>query len=55
MIVYKRINKIIVISYMKLYNCKSWRQHPTKHQLYGNLPPITKTIQKLSNYPMLEK
>ena len=24
---------------------KSWRQHPTKHQLYGLLPPITKTIQ----------
>ena len=24
---------------------KSWRPHPTKHQLYGNLPPITKTIQ----------
>ena len=24
---------------------KSWRQHPTKHQLYGNLPPISKTIQ----------
>ena len=24
---------------------KSWRQHPTKHQLYGHLPPITKTIQ----------
>ena len=23
---------------------KSWRQHPTKHQLYGYLPPITKTI-----------
>ena len=22
----------------------SWRQHPTKHQLYGHLPPITKTI-----------
>ena len=21
---------------------KSWRQHPTKHQLYGHLPPITK-------------
>ena len=21
------------------------RQHPTKHQLYGHLPPITKTIQ----------
>ena len=23
---------------------KSWRQHPTRHQLYGHLPPITKTI-----------
>ena len=24
---------------------KSWRQHPTRHQLYGHLPPITKTVQ----------
>ena len=24
---------------------KSWRQHPTRHQLYGHMPPITKTIQ----------
>ena len=24
---------------------KSWRQHPKKHQLYGHMPPITKTIQ----------
>ena len=24
---------------------KSWRQHPTRHQLYGYLTPITKTIQ----------
>ena len=24
---------------------KSWRQHPTRHQLYGHLPPITKTFQ----------
>ena len=24
---------------------KSWRQHPAKHQLYGHLPPITKTIK----------
>ena len=24
---------------------KSWRQHPTRLQLYGHLPPITKTIQ----------
>ena len=24
---------------------KSWWQHPTRHQLYGQLPPITKTKQ----------
>ena len=24
---------------------KSWRQHPTRHQLYGHMHPITKTIQ----------
>ena len=24
---------------------KTWRQHPTKQQLYGHLLPITKTIQ----------
>ena len=24
---------------------KSWRQHPTRYQLYSHLPPITKTIQ----------
>ena len=24
---------------------KSWRQHPTRHQLYGLQSPITKTIQ----------
>ena len=24
---------------------KSWRQHLTRHKLYGHLPPITKTIQ----------
>ena len=24
---------------------KSWRQHPTKQQLYGYRPPITKTIK----------
>ena len=24
---------------------KPWRQHPTKHQLYGHMPLITKTIQ----------
>ena len=24
---------------------KSWQQHPTRHQLYGHLLPIMKTIQ----------
>ena len=24
---------------------KSWRQHPTRHQLYGHIPPITKTMK----------
>ena len=24
---------------------KSWQHHPTRHQLYSHLPPITKTIQ----------
>ena len=28
---------------------KSWQQHPTRHQLYGHLPPITKTIRVRRN------
>ena len=28
---------------------KSWRQHPTKQQLYGHLLPFTKTIQVRRN------
>ena len=24
---------------------KSWQQHPTRHQLYGHLPPITKNYK----------
>ena len=34
--------------YIYIYACSillAWRQHPTRHQLYGHLPPITKTIQ----------
>ena len=36
-----------VILWQKLWAIlnKSWRQHPTRHQLYGHLPPIMKTIQ----------
>ena len=30
---------------LRLISNKSWRQHPTKQQLYGHLPPITKTIK----------
>ena len=26
---------------------KSWRQHPTKHQLYGHLPPPSRKLSKL--------
>ena len=28
---------------------KSWWQHPTKHQIYDHLPPITKIIQVRRN------
>ena len=44
----KRIEKKLEGNYTRMLRAilnKSWRQHPTKHQLYGNLPPITKTIQ----------
>ena len=52
---YFKIHFILVIVYWKLDGNytrmlrtilnKSWQQHPTRHQLYGPLPPITKTIQ----------
>ena len=35
---------IIKYYWYTIFN-KSWWQHPTRHQLYGHLPPITKTIQ----------
>ena len=44
----KRLEKKLDTIYTKILRAilnKSWRQHPTKHQLYGHLPPITKTIQ----------
>ena len=28
---------------------KSWKQHPTKQQLYGHLPPISQTIPDKQN------
>ena len=38
-------NKITKKPNKLLNKTMSWRQHLTKHQLYGHLPPITKTIQ----------
>ena len=34
-----------VLSSRQVYISKSWRQRPTRHQLYGHLPPIMKTLQ----------
>ena len=44
----KRLEKKLDGNYTKMLRAilnKSWRQHPTRHQLYGHLPSITKTIQ----------
>ena len=44
----KRLEKKLDGNYIRMLRVilnKSWRQHPTRHQLYGHLPPITKTIQ----------
>ena len=44
----KRLEKKLNGNYARMLQAilnKSWRQHLTRHQLYGRLPPITKTIQ----------
>ena len=44
----KRLEKKLDGNYKRMLRAilnKSWQQHPTRHQLYGHLPPITKTIQ----------
>ena len=44
----KRMEKKLDGNYTRMLQAilnKSWRQHPTKQQLYGHLPPIMKTIQ----------
>ena len=44
----KRPEKMLDGNYTRMLRAilnKSWRQHPTRHQLYSHLPPITKTIQ----------
>ena len=44
----KWMEKKIDVNYTRMLQAilnKSWRQHPTEQQLYGHLPPITKTIR----------
>ena len=44
----KRLEKKLDGNYTRMLRAilnKSLRKHPTRHQLYGHLPPITKTIQ----------
>ena len=44
----KRLEQKLDGNYTKMLRAilnKFWRQHPTRHQLYGHLSPITKTIQ----------
>ena len=44
----KRLKKKLDGNYTRMLRAilnKSWRQHPTRRQIYGHLPPITKTIQ----------
>ena len=44
----KRLEKKLDGNYARMLRAilnKSWWQHLTRHQLYGHLPPITKTIQ----------
>ena len=48
----KRMKKKLDGNYTRMLRVilnKSWRQHPTKQQRYGHLPPITKTIKIRSN------
>ena len=44
----KRMEKKLDGNYTRMLRVilkKTWRQHPTKQQVYGHLPPVTKTIQ----------
>ena len=41
----KRLEKKLDIRMLQAILNKSWRQHSTRHQLYGHLPHILKTIQ----------
>ena len=48
----KRLKRKVDGNYTRMLRAilnKSWRQQPTRHQLYGHLPPVTKTIQSRRN------
>ena len=50
----KRMDKKLDGNYTKMLQAilnNSWRQHPTKQQLYGHRPPIMKTIKVRQTTP----
>ena len=56
----KRIPKKIEGNWRRMLGTvlnKSWKQYPTKQQLYGHLPPISKTIhvQRTTCWTLLQK
>ena len=54
----KRMEKKLNGNYIRMLRAilnTSWRQYPTKQQLYGHLPPITKTIKVRWTRTLLEK
>ena len=51
----KRLEKKLDGNYTRMLRAilnKSWRQHPTRHQLYGHLLSITKKLSKLDEPDM---
>ena len=49
----KRLKKKLDGNYTRMLRAilnKSWQQHPTRHQLYGYLPPITKLYKLDEQY-----
>ena len=51
----KRLEKKLDGNYTRMLRAilnKSWRQHPTRHQLYGHLPPLSRKLFKLDEPDM---
>ena len=50
----KRLEKKLDGNYTRMLRAilnKSWRQHSTKHELFGHLPPITSLLEKQGRAP----